>query len=168
MKHNPMPSIDLLRQMFVFSEEKKGLVHTKNHKRAIKGVLAGTKNSKGYRSLKIGEKGYPSHRVAWFLFTEQDPNGMEVDHIDGNPENNLRENLRLATKSTNQCNRKMASNNTSGHKGIYWKASRKRWQVEVRLMGQSYFGGRFKNIEDAVQSAEVLRLKVHGEFARHA
>lgn len=47
------------------------------------------------------------------------PNGVKVDHRDGNRLNNTRSNLRVATDSENRYNRGKQKNNTSGYKGVY-------------------------------------------------
>lgn len=43
------------------------------------------------------------HRLVYECFYGKIPNGFEIDHIDGNKENNFRENLRLITHKAN-CN----------------------------------------------------------------
>lgn len=48
-------------------------------------------------------KNYSVHRFIWECFNGPIPDGLEVDHIDGNPMNNKLENLRLGTHKEN-CN----------------------------------------------------------------
>lgn len=51
----------------------------------------------------------------------------EIDHKDGNPLNNQRDNLRPATHSQNMANSK--SNNTSGYKGVSWDERRQKMEI---------------------------------------
>ena len=53
-----------------------------------------------------------------------------IDHIDGNPENNLINNLRLVTNRENCQNRK--DQRESGKTGYYWFKATKKWRAEIR------------------------------------
>jgi len=58
-----------------------------------------------------------------------EPDADTVDHFDKNPLNNRRYNLRVATKTTQCLNQKMHYDNTSGVKGVSFRAGRGAWQV---------------------------------------
>lgn len=84
------------------------------------GSPAGALNSEtGY--YLVGHKGkrYACHRVVWYLNSGAIPDGMIVDHKDGNPLNNSMANLELKTPMDNARNKKMQENNTSGVTGVY-------------------------------------------------
>jgi hypothetical protein len=93
--------------------------------------------------------------------------GKDVDHVDGNPLNNRKSNLRVCTHAQNGQNQKLSSKNTSGVKNVSWDSARDRWSVEVVEQGVKHRLGRFKNLEDAKRAAEIAREKYHGEFCNH-
>src|SRR4051812_728933 len=61
----------------------------------------------------------------------QAPDGMQVDHINGNGLDNQRANLRLASRSTNQANTFLSSQNTSGYKGVYYEPDGHRFRARI-------------------------------------
>lgn len=90
---------------------------------------AGTKRSDGYWRVG-GQKEYV-HRIVWELFNGSIPDGLCIDHIDGDTSNNKIENLRLVTHKENMRNAKRSKGNKSGVNGVvlenikgfeYWTA----------------------------------------------
>ncbi len=72
-----------------------------------------------YRSLVLNRKRYYTHRVVWEIVIGPIPDGMCIDHIDGNGLNNRIDNLRVTTLSVNQRNRKMVKTNRTGIQGVH-------------------------------------------------
>lgn len=67
----------------------------------------------GYSRVNLGDRLYSLHKIFWESVNLQDiPEGFDIDHIDGNKQNNHISNLCLAKHSDNMKN---AYNN--GHKG---------------------------------------------------
>lgn len=93
-----------------------------------------------------------------------DPKGMHVDHVDGDPMNNVRSNLRLCTHAENMRNRKIHSNNKSGYKGVYFGDTS--WRAQIRADGKTYRLGRYKTAEEAHAAYQKAASELHGEFAR--
>jgi hypothetical protein len=89
-----------------------------------------------------------------------------TDHVDGNPLNNCRSNLRLATNAENLRNTKKRSDNTSGYKGVHWDKEKQKWGVHIGINGKIKFIGRFTDIEEAREAYKQAAIKYHGEFAR--
>lgn len=110
-----------------------------------------------------------AHRIIWEMFNGPIPDGMLVDHKDGNPWNNHRVNLRLATHRQNLQNRKVSRNSASGVKGVWWNARKKRWQAYITTGSKSgrktIYLGMFVNKSDAALRYNEEAIKMHGEFA---
>lgn len=88
----------------------------------------------------------------------------QVDHVDGNPLNNRRENLRLASNNQNGKNRKRNSNNTSGFKGVH--RVRNKWRAAIKVNYKLIHLGYFDTPKDAHDAYCEAAIKYHGEFAR--
>lgn len=97
-----------------------------------------------------------------------EPEGMEVDHRDGNGLNCRRENLRAASVAQNAMNRGAQSNNTSGFKGVTWHKKRKRWQAQIHLNRKQVFLGYFDDPVAAHGAYCAACVQLHGEFNRTA
>lgn len=78
----------------------------------------------------------------------QAPADRVVDHINGDKLDNRRANLRLATYSQNNANRRPFASSRAVYKGLSWK--RGKWQVRIGVDGERIYLGRFA---DPVQAA---------------
>lgn len=81
--------------------------------------VGSVKSDGRYRSFVIFHKRYYTHRVVWEMVNGPIPDGMCIDHIDGNGLNNRLANLRLTTLSGNQRNRRLHKSNKTGFPGVY-------------------------------------------------
>lgn len=93
-------------------------------------------------------------------------NSMWIDHIDGNPLNNKKSNLRRATHGQNSMNQKVRTDNTSGHKGVYWSKNKQKWIMQITKNQKVITKGGFRTIEDAIKARKEAEEKYFGEFAR--
>lgn len=93
------------------------------------------------------------------------PEGMVVDHINRNPLDNRKCNLRICTNTQNMQNCDMRKNNTSGCKGVYWAKDKNKWTVQIGLNGKTKYIGRFENYEDAVKARIEAVEKHYGKFS---
>ena len=66
-------------------------------------------------------------------FKEEDIKGKQVDHINGDPLDNRRENLRLVTDKENKWNKGLRKNNTSGYVGVNWHKQTQKWNARARF-----------------------------------
>ena len=94
--------------------------------------------------------------------------GEIIDHIDGNPLNNTRANLRFCTHAENMRNQKKPKNNTSGYKGVHLNKNKKvkKWKAEIGYNKKLIFLGYFMTPEDAARSWDAAAKMIHGAFAR--
>lgn len=118
-------------------------------------------------SCANGKKGKYAylHRIILARVAERELARKEVtDHIDGDPLNNLRGNLRICTQGQNTCNQKKRG--SSPHKGYRFDPSRDRWVVQIGYQGKNY-QKRFKSMKEAREYAYHLRETLHKEFANH-
>lgn len=89
---------------------------------------------------------------------------MVVDHINHNPLNNRRSNLRKCTLSQNQYNRKICSLNRSGYTGVSFFSRDKKWRAKITVNKKIIGLGYFKNKQDAVTARKKAELKYFKEF----
>jgi hypothetical protein len=129
------------------------------------GRLAGNVSVNGYIEIGIDGTSYTAHRLAWLYVTGEWP-PKEIDHINGQPTDNRFTNLRAATVSENQMNKKMPINNTSGVKGVTWHERGKKWMASIGVNKRSIYLGLFTHLEDAAAAYERAAEKYFGEFAR--
>lgn len=93
-------------------------------------------------------------------------NAKEVDHIDGNPANNQRSNLRLSNHSKNMKNLKLYTNNTSGHKGVHYNKREKSWVAYITCNCKKIHLGYFQDKLSAIDAREQAELKYFGNLNR--
>lgn len=114
---------------------------------------------KGYAAA--GKKNLHLHRLLLDA-----PKGVQVDHIDGNPSNNRRSNLRLCTHAENVRNVRRRADNTSGFKGVSMCSRAKRWRARIRLSRKLIHIGYFETPEQAKAAYEAAAERLFGAFKR--
>ena len=102
------------------------------------GDVAGSTNSTGYVHIKIRQKRYKAHRLAWLYNYGKFPED-QIDHINGLRDDNRIINLRAVTRTENARNQFIPTNNTSGHIGVSWYTERNKWIVRVQGIGYGSF-----------------------------
>jgi hypothetical protein len=77
---------------------------------------------------------------------------VEFDHIDRNPLNNQRTNLRLVTRTQNQYNKDPQTNNTSTVTGVHYCIRDRKWIARISKNRKRIVIGYFDSFEEAVQA----------------
>lgn len=90
----------------------------------------------------------------------------EIDHINGNGLDNRRENLRFCTKSQNNMNRKLQSNNRSGYKGVSWWEHRRIWKATIKAKGKAKHLLYTPDPKEAVLAYNKAATSLYGDFAK--
>ena len=144
MKKSPIPSVVI--ELFEYNKDTGVLIWKKRVSRNTRvGKPAGTKRKdKQGLLIQFSHEGkkyrFQGARIMWFLSTGEDPGDLCIDHINGNRNDNRFQNLRLVTHQQNAWNRR-------GVKG-YW-LNHGRFQVDIRIAGETKASGRFRTEEEA-------------------
>ena len=134
------------------------------------GDIVGGFDKDGYCQIPFNNKLYKGHRIAWLFYYDEQPDKM-IDHKDSNPSNNCIFNLRLATKSENNQNQKIArSDNKSGYLGVSInKNSRKNpYTASIGLNGKVIRIGSFPTAELAHAAYIKKKKEIHPFFVEVA
>ncbi len=105
-------------------------------------------------------------RISFHRLVMGNPEGLKVDHLDGNPLNNKKENLRICTQQQNVMNRIANKNSTSKYKGVSWLSKPGRWAAQIGINGKNILLGTFNCEKTAAIAYNEAAKKYHGEFAR--
>lgn len=109
----------------------------------------GSSESSRYYSVFFNGKNMRAHRVAYYLMTGDWPD--TIDHIDGNPKNNVWSNLRSVDTRTNNRNLHRArAHNSTGTLGV--TKFRNKFRARITVNGVGIHLGVF-NSEAAAQAA---------------
>jgi hypothetical protein len=103
-------------------------------------------------------------RKPYRIFMHREIMGMKlaprdelVDHIDRDPMNNRRSNLRRVTYAENCQNRSSYEGSTSKYSGVSWFTPKSMWRVQIMFYGKRTLVGYFHDEDEAGQAAEAFR-----------
>lgn len=115
--------------------------------------------SAGY-AYSVGAGG--GKRIALHHFLLSRRPGLVTDHINGDPLDNRRSNLRHATHRQNLCNQKLSKANGSGYKGVSWYPRYGCWRAALDGRTLGYFENKLK----AARAYDLAAVTTYGEYAR--
>lgn len=133
---------------------------------------------KSWGRLEVSGNGYvhvskrvEGRRVRTYLhrLITNAPEGKVVDHINRNPLDNRKSNLRILDKRFNHYNDKVNKQNKSGYANVSWHKECSKWQVTLKHLGKQLGMGLFADLEDAASCAYSTRFQLRegiiGEFS---
>lgn len=158
MKHNPLPCIDSVKEVFNY-DPSTGILNPLTPR---KNWRLDTEKS-GYSAVRLSDSRYPYARICYYLATGIDPGDKEIDHIDRNPFNNKLENLRLATRSQQLANRRKTSA-AKLPKGVTYNKQRKHYSACWGQDGKKISVHGFMTADEA-HLFYLWNTRHHGEFS---
>ena len=124
------------------------------------GKILGTRHSTGYFVIRINDKLYKAHRLAWLYMKGEFPT-LKIDHINRDGFDNRWENLREITQRQNSENRSLAKNNTSGHPGVDWAKKLCKWRARITVNYKGFHIGYFDTKEEAIEAYKNKAAEMH-------
>lgn len=125
-------------------------------------VVSGEYNG-GYLRAGVNGSRYLAHRICYFIYHGVNPKGS-VDHINHNPSDNRRSNLRDCEHNQNIMNCKISKNNKSGYVGVIKIKSTSKWKAYINVNYKQINLGHHENKEDAIKARKEAEIKYFGEF----
>lgn len=123
------------------------------------GDVAGYKRPDGRIDIRVLDRLYKAHRLAWLHVHGEWPVG-QIDHINGDPGNNALANLRDVSQSVNLQNQRRArSHNTSGFMGV--SRNGEGWMARIVVDGKMHHIGTFETPEFAHIAYLETKRRLH-------
>ena len=119
----------------------------------------------GYAHRRVYHDG-TSDLVLMHRLLSKAPDGMDVDHINGDKLDNRKSNLRVCTQSQNMMNRGLQKNNKSGFKGVSRHSQSGKWWARIAKDGKKFSLGLHHTPEEAGEAYRKAAESLHGEYAR--
>lgn len=126
---------------------------------AIKWFVWTSKKTNGKFYVKANTKVENGKRHVLYLHRVicKPPEELQVDHINRNPLDNRRSNLRAVTAQVNLLNREISS---SGHEGVSWDRRNEKWKAYLYVDGKQKQIGRFNDKEEAKKAVYEAKEKL--------
>lgn len=153
------PTLEMLKEALSYNPET-GLF-TRNN-----GKPAGSISDQGYIRIKLQDRSYQAHRLAWLYMTGRKP-VEQIDHIDGDRLNNKFSNLREASRLQNNHNSVSKSYVNNLPRGVAIAHPSGRFKAYIRTDGRQKHLGTFDTPEEASEFYQLAADMLHGEFAFH-
>lgn len=109
----------------------------------------------------------PRHHTHMFLhrLITNCPDDKIVDHINHNPQDNRRKNLRICNYAENSHNAQIGKNNKTGVIGVFYNSTLQKWEARITINRNQIRLGNFSAKEEAIIARLKAEQKYFGEFA---
>lgn len=125
------------------------------------------RHSQGYATRSGPRKNYFRTTILMHRLILDAPDGIEVDHRNGNGLDNQRRNLRLCRRSQQVANgRKRSDGKTSRFRGVHFEKARGKYAAEITALGKKFHLGRYETSEAAAEAYNLAAYCHFGEFAK--
>jgi HNH endonuclease/AP2 domain len=125
------------------------------------GDIAGSPDGEGYLMIRLDNRYYKAHRLAWLYVHGAWPDD-QIDHINTDPADNRIANLRQATQLLNKQNsRRSHRDSASRYLGVSWDRARSKWLAQICVNGQRKNLGRFDTEEAAYAAYLAAKAAIH-------
>ena len=115
-----------------------------------------------YISSKNAEGSSPRNISLHRFLLGNVPKNMEVDHINRNPMDNRRINLRIVTRKENNRNKGIPKNNKTGFLNVYFRKAKNKYEAQFTFNKKHYIVGTFDTPESANDAVLKKRKEIGG------
>lgn len=136
-----------------------------SYRARFSGQVAGSPHCRGYVAMKVDQRRYLAHRLAWLYVHGTWPEG-DIDHDNRDRKDNRIANLRDTNQTHNNGNMPRPKHNTSGYKGVHWNKKNRNWVAHISKNKVFHHLGCFDDIVEAAKAYDDAAATLFGEFAR--
>jgi len=155
------PTKEQICEMFVYDNGKLVNRVARNYNSPV-GKHTARLDKKGYLNIKIYSFYFKEHRLVWNMFYGEIPDGLQIDHMNGDKTDNRIENLRLVSNMDNcQNKRKSTSQSKTGVLGVSWYKKYGCYIAQICVNYKKINLGYYDTIEEAHQVYLDAKRKLH-------